>query len=315
MTISIQKQIPKKWKLFYQNMKHYYQWKNLWLRYAFIFLIVMLASIQLLGRVPEVEYLDKIDYSSMGFAGEQIPFQWNYFFNQEKFDRELAITKLNTAQFVMIHKREPRYLPYIQKELKDAWLPTDIQYLVVAESALRNTAVSSAGAGGLRQFMPETARRYWLQVDNYIDERMDVVKSTKAAIQYLQNLYNDFDDRSLAAAAYNRWENWLYRDMQRQGTSGYYDLWLNSETSRYVFRIIAIKFLMENRYSFFDKNILWSQYKLPKTKIIKVNKIDDIAKRALDKWSSYNQIKLLNPRILKNELPDADQKWEIKVFR
>lgn len=118
--------------------------------------------------------------------------------------------------------------------------------------------------------MPGTARDFGLRVDDQIDERFDLEKSTQAAIQYLTKLHDQFDNRSLAAAAYNRGENGLRSDLAWQYADSYYNVWLNEETARYVFRIIAIKYLMENRYEFFDHKVLGKQYKLPSTKTVTV---------------------------------------------
>jgi soluble lytic murein transglycosylase-like protein len=129
-------------------------------------------------------------------------------------------------------------------------------YLPVIESALRNVSYSSAGAAGIWQFMPATAERYGLLVNDSIDERLDFEKSTEAAIVYLQDLYERFGNRTLVAAAYNRGENGLQRDMARQDVDNFYDLWLNEETSRYIFRILATKEIMENRFQYFPVEVL-----------------------------------------------------------
>lgn len=179
-----------------------------------------------------------------------------YALNIERFDREVALIQLNAAQFVMIYKRWNLIIPTIEKELKKAGLPDDLKYIPVIESALRESVTSSAGAAGIWQFMPATAQRYGLVVNEFVDERMDVTKSTAAAIRYFKDLYKKFDNRTLAAAAYNRGENGLQTSMNNQFSSGYYDLWLNTETSRYVFRLLATKYIREHTYQFFDKDEL-----------------------------------------------------------
>jgi len=295
------------------SAQEYYKNKKMWWRLVIIVLLIFLWLLQIIGITPEKTSYTKIDYGTLSFAGEEIPLGGQYFFNQEKFDRELAITQLNTAQFVMIHRRENRYLPYIEEQLKQANIPTDFKYLVVAESYLRNDARSTAWAGGLWQFMEATAEHRWLLVNNMIDERFHLEKATKSAIDYIWDLYEDFNDRTLVAAAYNRGENGLKRDMQWQNKTWYYDLRLNSETSRYIFRIVAIKYLMEHRYDYFDVSVLGQQYEIPKTKTIRVSQIDDIATWASDEGYSYTQIRQLNPRIRVNELPQG--KREIRVFK
>jgi hypothetical protein len=117
----------------------------------------------------------------------------------------------------------------------------------------------------------------------------------------------------LVLAAYNRWEYGLQSDMQNQFQSWYYDLYLNNETYRFVFRALAMKYLMENRSSYFDTSLLGNQYSLPATKTISVWAIEDLKIRCKDREYSYLEIKLLNPRIRKNILPEWNRK--IKIFR
>jgi len=148
-----------------------------------------------------------INYSQVNFAGEKVSFEGKYYYNIEKFEKELSVTRFNMYQFVLYHKREPLYIPYIEKKLKAAGIPDDFKYLAIAESGLRNESLSSAGAGGIWQFIPDTARQYGLQVTDTVDERYNFELATDAAIAYFQKLYKDFHDWTLVAAAYNRGEN------------------------------------------------------------------------------------------------------------
>lgn len=294
-----------------QSYKRYYSNKNWKYRYFFIAFLFLIIVIQFIGVRKYKQPLVQSD-AGISFAGELIPMTGKAVFNQEKIDREIAITKLNTAQFVMIHKREPQYLPYITKELKKAGIPEDFKYLAVAESALRNVAYSSAGAAGIWQFMPSTAQGYGLTVNELVDERLNFEKATDAAISYLSDLYDNFGDWALVAAAYNRWGNGLVRDMSWQYQDNYFDLRLNNETSRYVFRIAAIKYLMENRYTHFDPKVLGEQYSTPRTKTEKVGAVEDLALWAKERDMSYSTLRLLNPWIKNNSLPEW--KRELKVF-
>lgn len=253
-----------------------------------------------------------VDYSTICFAEECLQYHGDNYQNKERIDRELAITLLNESQFVMYHRREPQYLPYIREQLKEAGLPEDLVYLAIAESSLINNAISPSWAWGIWQFMPGTAADYGLRVDKNIDERFDLKKSTAAAIKYLTKLHSIFWNRSLAAAAYNRWENWLQRDLDRQFATSYYDVHLNEETARYVYRIMAIKYLMENRFSIFAQETLGKQYDLPKTKKISIWANSDLAKRSREQNSSFRLLKELNPRILSNELPEWS--WEVLLY-
>lgn len=237
-------------------------------------------------------------------AGEKVLLDKTHQFNIERFDRELAVNKMNEDQMMMIWKRLPLFKPMIEKKLKAAGVPTDIFYLVLAESALRETAVSSAGAAGLWQFMPATAKGYKLRVDEFIDERFNTEKATDAAIKYLKKAYDKFWNWTLAMAAYNRGTNGIANDMAYQFQNNYYDLYLNNETSRYIFRILAFKELFENLNTYFDTSKRWAQYSIPETTEIQVGKTDNLAAWAVSKGYSYLEIRALNPWIRKNALPE-----------
>ena len=195
-------------------------------------------------------------HGSIDFAGEVMPTAGKYQLNVERFDREVALLEINPAQFIMIYKRWNLIMPTIEKELKNTGLPDDLKYIPVIESALRDNVVSSAGAAGLWQLMPGTAQRYGLLVNSGVDERYDVTKSTAAAINYLKTLSSLFHQWTLVAAAYNRGENGLQNTLESQYSSNYYDLWLNTETSRYVFRLLAMKYVREHKYMFFARATL-----------------------------------------------------------
>lgn len=253
-----------------------------------------------------------MQYTKLSFAGEVMPTQGKYQTNIERFDRELALIEINEAQFIMIYKRWNLIIPTIEKQLKEAGLPDDLKYIPVIESALRDNVVSSAGAVGLRQLMPATAQRYGLIVTTGVDERYDITKSTIAAISHLQWVYSIFKNRTLTAAAYNRGANGLQKSIDAQYSDNYYDLWLNNETSRYVFRILAMKYLREHKYDFFDRKILGDKYSSLSTKTLSVKNIVDIPDRAIKNKVSYYAVRKLNPWIMSSSLPEG--KWDIKVL-
>lgn len=125
-------------------------------------------------------------------------------------------------------------------------MPDDIKYLAIAESFLKVDANSHKGAAWVWQFMPDTAKRYGLQVDDFVDERYDFEKSTDAALLYLEDLYAQFWNRVLVIAAYNRWENGLKNDLKEQNVDNFFDLETNNETSKYLYRILDIKYKISN---------------------------------------------------------------------
>lgn len=256
------------------------------------------------------------------YPEEEIRYWWikvpvwgvNYL-NKERFDKEFLLTSNNLYQFYLYVKRYPVYIPYIEQELLEAWIHEDIKYLPIAESALRDDVVSSAWAWGIWQFMPDTWRRYGLIVDEFVDERYHFEKSTAAAISYLSDLYDIFGDWALVSAAYNRWENGLRRDMSSQGIDNYYDLYLNEETSRYVYRIMAIKYVMHSYFenkTVIDKLIWWVN-EIPATEIVTVSAIDDLALWSSENGYKYKDIKTLNRWIVWESLPDGV--WEITVLQ
>ncbi|MEI6774625.1 MAG: lytic transglycosylase domain-containing protein [bacterium] len=250
--------------------------------------------------------------NTLSFAGERMPTDGKYQLNIERFDREVALLAINEAQFIMIYKRWNLIIPMIEKQLKKADLPDDFKYIPIIESALRDNVVSSAGAAGLWQLMPGTAQKYGLVVNAFVDERYDIVKSTEAAISHIKALNTLFTQQALVAAAYNRGENGLQKSMESQYSNNYYDLWLNNETSRYVFRLLAMKYVREHKYSFFGRKILGDMYRPLITKSINVKQIPDIPDRARKNNLSYYAVKKLNPWIMSNTLPEG--KWNIEVF-
>lgn len=253
--------------------------------------------------------------NNLNFAWEKLPDLEENYFIKERFDKEFLNTSYNLYQFFLYVKRLPLYMWYIEEKLDEYNIPEDFKYLPIAESALRNDVVSNVWAAWIWQFMPETALEYWLIVNENIDERYNFEKASLAAIKYLDYLHNIFWNRTLVAASYNRWQNGIKRALEDQKVDNYYDLYLNEETSRYVFRILAIKYVIkdyESKKSYIDK-IIWWVYKEPKTDIVKLWKVDDLKKWALENWQNYQTIKTLNMWIKKDFLPEGS--WEVKILK
>ena len=185
------------------------------------------------------------------FSGDRVPLD-----NQdvrERFEKEVLLCLWDRPQVLLWLKRSRRYLPFIEKTLKEAGLPTDLKYIAVAESALRPHAQSSKGAVGFWQFTKGTAREYSLTVNEFVDQRRNIVDSTEAAVSYLKDLYNMLGSWTLAAAAFNMGEDGLMAEIVAQGTDDYYRLYLPLETQRYVPRIVAVKLILSNpeQYGFY----------------------------------------------------------------
>jgi len=222
---------------------------------------------------------------------------------RERAEREFYLLLQQPAQIILYIKRSGRYFPMFEQFLRQEGVPDDLKYLSVAESALYMSR-STAGAVGLWQFMPETAKVMGLTVNDYIDERRNPEKSTLAAIKYLKQGYRQHKSWLLTAAGYNMGHTGVANNVDFQYSSDYFDLFLNEETSRYLFRIAIIKEIMSNpnKYGFNLSEI--ERYKPSKQNIIKIDtEIQDLSAWAKVNGTTYKNIKILNPWILKRSLP------------
>ncbi len=255
------------------------------------------------------------DLEKINFAWEKTPFDEEHFYNKARFDKEFLITSNKIYQFILYVKRYNLYIPYIEQELEKAWIPDDFKYLAIAESALKNKAISPSWAGWIWQFMPETAKRFWLIVNDEVDERYNFKKATSSAIKFLKLMHKKFWNWTLVAAAYNRGENGIARALEKQKVDNYYDLELNDETSRYVFRILSIKYLLKDYFSNSDK-LIWWYFANPEIKIIKVEEVTNLIDFAKKHNTTYKVIKELNPWIISYKLSKIkNNTWKIKIMK
>ena len=186
--------------------------------------------------------------TSLEFCDEEVPLK-----NQEileRFEKALILALWNRAQVILWLKRSTRYLPYIEKMLKEAGLPDDLKFVAIAESALRPHAGSSKGAIGFWQIMAGTGRKYGLKINRRVDERRNIFASTNAMIPYFKDLYKVFGNWTLATAAFNRGENGIMKEVLSQGTKDFYRLYLPLETQQYIMRIMAIKVIFSDPEKF-----------------------------------------------------------------
>ncbi len=187
--------------------------------------------------------------TSASFAGEPVPLDIPDV--HERFDKELQInTYLHSATLFLI-KRANRWLPQIDSILKHNGIPEDFKYLPLIESALIND-VSPKDAVGFWQILKTSGKELGLEITNEVDQRYDPIKSTQAACKYLKRAYAKFGSWTTVAASYNRGMGGMERAIENQKVKSYYDLFLNDETSRYVFRLLAIKEIYEHpdKYGF-----------------------------------------------------------------
>lgn len=227
----------------------------------------------------------------------------------ERFDRELTSMSFTHGTTLLTIKRANKYFPTLVPILKEYGVPTDLIYLACIESNLNPRAVSGAGAAGLWQFMPATAREYGLEVNDYVDERYHPEKSTIAAIKYLKNAYNKYGNWESTAASYNAGMGRISRELGAQQVGSAYDLYLNDQTSRYMFRLLAMKSILEHPRHFGYK-LTESQLYFPiEYHEIEINgPIEDWQQWSIDNGTTYQQLRELNPWIRAKSLPNKSNK-------
>lgn len=244
--------------------------------------------------------------SEIDFAGEKTPLHIADV--RERLDREMVINTNLHSSTTLILKRANRAFPVIEPILKKYGVPDDFKYLAVIESGLANV-VSPAGARGVWQFMPLTAKEQGMEVNDFVDERYHLEKSTEAACRYLLDAKNKFGNWTLAAAAYNGGMGGINKQLTNQQVSDYYDVLLTEETSRYVFRILALKEIMLNpgKYGFEIPNE--QLYHSIEVKKIEVDStITDLATFAKEQGINYKILKLHNPWLRDKKLENKSKK-------
>ena len=237
---------------------------------------------------------------SLSFAGEEVPMQ--IIDVRERLDRELHINTYWHNNSIFIFKRANRWLPEIEAILAEEGVPDDFKYLAVIESGLLNVT-SPAQAVGFWQFLKPSAREFGLEVNKEVDERYHPLKSTRAACKYLRKAHGKFNSWTLAAASYNMGMRGLQNRLEEQRVASYFDLLLNEETSRYVFRILAAKELLTHPTAYgFDipEKHLYVPEDLKEVEI--TESVDDLVQFALDQGINYKILKKHNPWLRRKSL-------------
>jgi len=244
------------------------------------------------------------------FAGEKVPL--DYYDVRENLDRELLSTVYFHSQTIRYIKNMPRYFSIIEPILKSNDIPEDFKYLCVAESGFDPKAVSPAKAVGLWQLLESSAKENGLEINTEIDERYHIEKSTVAACRILKSAYQKYGSWSLVAASYNGGRAGLDQKIAAQKVKNYYDLLFVEETSRYVFRILALKMVMEDpaKYGFrIDKKQL---YPVIETSTVEVKgPVTDLAAFAIEKGITYKTLKMFNPWLRETSLKNPARKTYI----
>lgn len=286
--------------------------------------LIVISGVFVYGTQNKKEYQKLIkgenDYNvyaldiptKLDFAGEPMPLEQEDI--RERIDRELLVNTYWQSNALLLIKRSKKYFPVIEPILKKHGIPDDFKYLAVIESGLTQ-AVSPAKATGFWQIMKNTGRELGLEVNDNVDERYHIEKATEAACKYLLKSKKRMGSWTLAAAAYNAGNHGIEKYMKQQKADNYYDLLLGQETGRYVFRIVALKQILQNTdlygLNFKDKHL----YKTQETNLLVVDtavtSFPDFAKRF---GITYKELKRHNPWLRERHLDNASKKpYEIKI--
>lgn len=228
------------------------------------------------------------------FAGDTIPLHRPDV--REGLENELIVNSFRHSKTITVMRNIERWRPLIEKTLQENQVPIDFIYLAVAESEFDNNAESYVGAMGMWQFMETTGKEYGLLVNKDVDMRRDPKLATEAASRYLKKAYTQFNDWILVAASYNRGMSGIHNNMKDQQADNFFDLHLNPETARYVYRIIAFKLILENpqAYGYFLKpEENYQPYAF--TTVTVDEDIDDLVSFAKAHQATYKELRLLNP--------------------
>ncbi|WP_372773505.1 lytic transglycosylase domain-containing protein [Mangrovibacterium sp.] len=291
--------------------------------FSVLLLVGLLVGFHLLesSTLPEVkiEEIEPTMYRSvalpqkLSFMDEAVPL--HYIDVRESLDRELLVNSYFHSQTLRFLKLAPRFMDIIVPILKADTVPVDFAYLALAESGFDQRALSPAGAAGFWQFLKGTAADYGLEVSSEVDERYHLEKATHAACRYLKDSYKKYGSWTLVAASYNAGRGFMDRQLERQKETSYYDLLMGEETSRYVFRILALKLIMETPEEYGFKVKEQEKYPLWNVKTITVKgPVKDFAAFAQEHGTNYKILKMLNPWLRENYLTNAKGKtYVIKV--
>lgn len=277
-------------------------------KFTFLLFLLLLscseqdASSQSHLNIDFATYITSVDLpNKLSWCGEDVPLEIPEV--RERAEREFYILMQQPGQVVLYLKRANRWFPMFERITREYNMPEDLKYLAVAESALYQSR-SSKGALGFWQLMSGTAKELGLRVDDYVDERRSPEKSTYAAMKYLKQTHEATNSWMYTAAGYNMGYYGIQKSIEYQDhAEDYFDLFLNEETSRFIFRIAIIKEIMENAEDYGFKLDEEDLYKPHETVSIKWNSsISDIGEWAKKHKTNYKEVRLLNPWILKREL-------------
>lgn len=246
---------------------------------------------------------------TMRFCDEKVPLE--FFDVWESLERELTVNTYWHSQTIWLLQKANRYFPTIEKILRENNIPDDFKYLAVAESGLENV-VSPADARGFWQLLEGTARDYNLEVNDEVDERYNLEKATEAACKYIKESYDVYGNWTLTAASYNMGRRGIDRQIEKQKETNYYNLLLNSETARYLYRILAFKLVFEHPedYSFdLSETNLYQPISYKDVEV--TTSVESWADFAREHGTNYKMVKILNPWLRESNLSNSSHKTYI----
>ncbi len=244
--------------------------------------------------------------SQVNFAGELMQLDEDDL--MERMDKELLVNTYWQSNTLLMMKRANKFFPQIERILKEEEVPDDFKYLALIESGLENLR-SPAGAKGFWQILRTTGREYGLEVNSNVDERYNIELSTRMACAYLKKAKERLGSWTLAAASYNRGIAGINRILKKQQTNNYYDLLLGTETKRYIFRILAVKEIMQapERYGFFVEDA--QLYSPLEYRTVAVDTaITNIVRFSKQIGVNYKTMKIYNPWLLQTHLNNKSRK-------
>jgi hypothetical protein len=270
--------------------------------------VVLLSLIFVGTNVYSVQDVESFPIpSKVSFAGQNISLE--RYDMRERFDREQIVIAYNHSNSLLQIKRANRFFPIIEPILKKNGVPEDFKYLAVIESNLDPRAISGAGAAGIWQMMPKTGQQFGLEVTDEVDERYNVEKETEAVCIYLKSAYNKYKNWTTVAASYNAGMGRISDEQTKQQVEESFDMLLNSESSRYVFRILAMKVFLENPKKYGYHFVISDFYHEISYREIKINtSVDDWTMWAAQYGITYSQLKDFNIWLRDRKLTNTDKK-------
>ncbi len=291
---------------------------------ALLALPLVLGLILLFQSFDDVAPRDTIAHTAISFdpskeyilVGES--FDLNHFDVRERLEREILVNAHWESSTTLNMKRSARFFPIIESILKENEVPDDFKYLAVAESNLEMKA-SPAGARGLWQFMKNTGIEFGLEIDEQVDERLHLQKSTEAFCAKIKKDKAKFGSWMTTMAAYNMGRGGIIKVIDSQGSSNFFEMNLNEETMRYPFRVMAIKEIFEHpsEYGFIiDEANKYAPFERRSKSIEIRESIKSLSSFARSNDMTYRELKVLNPWLRDHKLiVRTGKSYQLKVFK